>query len=323
MPSAAPPRPPRLVADIGATNARFAALDGSRRRTVVLATASFESARALFAAALEALEVERVAACCAAVAGPVFNGTGAITNGTLEFDENALSRQLGAPVLVVNDFYALAMALPRLEELRKVGGGQASAGPRVVLGPGTGLGVSFLLPDGDGWRVVPSEAGHADLAPGNLLELEVLSLLHQQHRAVCWETVLSGPGLVNLHRAVSAIWGSAADELTPEEIAARGAEADDPVCHQTLELFLGWLGAAAGNLALTVCARGGVFIGGGIVPALGEMVTASPLRRRFEERAGLEELVRNIPLYVITAPDPGLVGAEACLDARTVTPACA
>jgi len=146
-----------------------------------------------------------------------------------------------------------------------------------------------------------------------MLELEVLSLLHQRYDRVCWESVLSGPGLVNLYDAVSAIWGGKPEPLSPEAISERGRDAVDPVCHQTLELFLGWLGAAAGNLALTLCARGGVFIGGGILPALVDMVADSPLRRRFEERAGLEDYVADIPIYLITDEFPGLTGALACL----------
>ncbi len=304
---------PQLVADVGATNARFAALDGERR-CVVLPTINFSSAEELLQAAMAALELKAVSGSCIAVAGPVHGGTGVITNGALRFEEAALGTLLGAPVQLVNDFYALAMAVPKLQGLQQLGGQAGASGPRVVLGPGSGLGVAFLLPDGERWRVVPSEAGHADLAPGNLLEVEVLGLLHQQTPAgVCWEHVLSGPGLVRLHGAVSSIWGGAAEELRPEEIVSRGRRAEDPICHQTLELFLGWLGSAAGNLALTLCARGGVYIGGGIVPRLEDLLADSPLRRRFEERADLQEMVRPVPIYVITEENPGLLGAEVCL----------
>lgn len=309
---------PLLLADVGATNARFAAVTGEERRVVVLRTRDFESAVRLVEQARAALSLDAIRGCCLAIAGPVMDGVGAITNGRLRFDGAALEALLGAPVVVVNDFQALAMAVPHLRELTQVGGVAGQSGPRVVLGPGSGLGVAFLLPRGDGWEVLPSEGGHADLAPGNLLEIEVLSLLHQQHDGVCWETVLSGPGLVNLYRAVCAVWGSHCEELAPEDVSARGVTAEDPVCHQTLELFLGWLGAAAGNLALTVCARGGVYIGGGIIPALGDFVLNSPLRRRFEERAGLAAYVRDIPLHLIREAHPGLLGAQVWLE-RTMS----
>jgi len=308
---------PLLLADVGATNARFAVFEAGERRVVVLRTGDFEDAAGLVQRARDELGVSAVGACCIAIAGPVLNGAGGITNGRLSFEEASLARRLGAPVTLINDFQALAMAVPRLSELVQLGGVAGRDGPRLVIGPGSGFGVAFLLPRGGGWEVLPSEGGHADLAPGNLLELEVLSLLHQEHDGVCWETVLSGPGLVTLHGAVSAIWGTSGAALSPEEISARGVGAEDPVCHQTLELFLGWLGAAAGNLALTICARGGVYVGGGIVPALGDFVLTSPLRRRFEERADLAEFVRDIPLYLIREEHPGLLGALAWLEQET------
>jgi len=254
---------------------------------------------------------------CFAVAGPVDDGRVEITNGGLRFLASELSAELGWPVRLVNDFQALALAVPLLTQLDLVGGDALLAtrpAVKALLGPGSGLGMSILLPEaGGGWRVLPSEGGHADLAPANPLEQEVLSLLQGVHGGVCWETVLSGPGLVHLYQAVAALWGTAAHPLTAEEISLQGVEAEDPICHQTLELFFGLLGAAAGNLALTVCARGGVYIGGGIVPALHEFARTSPLRRRFEERVGLEAFVVDIPLFLILDEHPGLLGAAACL----------
>jgi glucokinase len=305
---------PYFVADIGATNARFAVVKDDDWRTVVMATGDYADAAQLFQAARQALAVSTIRGCCVAIAGPVVAGQGEITNGVLRFSGRDLADQLGVDVELVNDFHAQAMALPHLKKLRTLGGKPAVSGPRVVLGPGSGLGVGVLLPAGEGWQVLPSEGGHADLAAGTMLELEVLSLLHQQFDRVCWETVLSGPGLVNLYGAVSAVWGSEARIETPEEISSLGLDASDPVCHQTLELFLGWLGAAAGNLALTFCARGGVYVAGGIVPALGDFVLDSPMRRRFEERAGLEDYVRDLPLYIVADDHPGLIGALACLE---------
>jgi glucokinase len=304
----------RLIADIGATNARFGVVTAGAWRVETLATADYQDTAALVSAACTALAVDAFADCCIAIAGPVVNGEGSITNGQLHFSASELGARLGCEVLLVNDFHAQAMALPHLTSLQQLGGSVQKSGTRVVLGPGSGLGVGVLLSLDGRWRVLPSEAGHADLAPGGMLELEVMSLLHQQFDQVCWETVLSGPGLINLYQAVSAIWGSKPEALTAEQISELGADAADPVCHQTLEMFLGWLGSAAGNLALTFCARGGVYIAGGIVPRLGEIITDSPLRRRFDERAVLGDYVRDIPLYVVTQENPGLRGALACLE---------
>lgn len=305
-----------LIADIGATNARFAVASDGDLESVILPTTQFADSAQLIGAALSALSLTEPAASCLAIAGPVRDGVGQITNGELQFSETQLAAQLGSPVFLINDFHAQAMALPHLRQLLQIGGTADLPGTRVVLGPGSGLGVGVLVPDGERWRVLPSEGGHADIAAGGMLELEVLSLLHQRLDGVCWESVLSGPGLINLYNAVCAIWGSKPEALTAEMVSERGLDAADPVCHQTLEMFLGWLGAAAGNLALTFCARGGVFITGGIVPGWGDFVLDSPLRRRFNERAGLADYVKDIPLFVITEENPGLRGALAALEER-------
>jgi glucokinase len=254
---------------------------------------------------------------CFAVAGPVLEGAVEVTNGGLEFSVAELQTVLEAPVTLVNDFHALALAVPGLEDLAVIGGdpdrGRQQA-VKAVLGPGSGLGMSVLVPVvAGGWQVLASEGGHADLAPGNPLEQELLAVLQTKHPGVCWETVLSGPGLVNLYEAVATLWGAKPEPLGPEAISHRGVDADDPVCHQTLELFFALLGSAAGNLALTVCAQGGVYIGGGIVPGLLEFARSSPMRRRFDERVELQSLVADIPLFIILDEHPGLAGALACL----------
>lgn len=310
----------QLVADVGATHARFAlARNGSLTgEKVVLSTKDQTRAADLVETALARLGVDEITSGCFAVAGPVSDGWVAVTNGGLRFEEAALSDSVNAPIRLVNDFYALARAVPALKHLEAIGGDPSRGGQRrvkAVLGPGTGLGMSVLLPQAeDGWQVLPSEGGHADLAPGNPLEQELLNVLHSRHHGVCWETVLSGPGLVNLYEAVAVMWGMPAEPLTPEEISRLGVSVDDPLCHQTLELFFALLGSAAGNLALTVCAHGGVYIGGGIVPGLAGFARSSPLRRRFEERVELTALVADIPIFLILDEDPGLLGAAACCD---------
>ncbi len=312
--------PCQLIADIGATHARFAlARDGvpSGAKTV-LATRDQANTTDLVRSAVRQLAVEEVTAACFAVAGPVSEGRVEVTNGGLLFEEETLSQALNAPVRLVNDFYALAMAVPGLKQLQIIGGDPGRGDQRrvkAVLGPGSGLGMSVLLPQGvDGWQVLPSEGGHADLAPGNPLEQELLNVLHSRHDGVCWETVLSGPGLVNLYQAVAVMWGMPAGDLAPEDISRLGRSLEDPLCHQTLELFFALLGSVAGNLALTVCAHGGIYIGGGIVPGLAEFALSSPLRRRFEERVELGALVADIPIFLILDEDPGLIGAAACCE---------
>ncbi|MCZ6459528.1 MAG: glucokinase [Gammaproteobacteria bacterium] len=314
----------QLIADIGATHSRLAIVDNAGWRSETFPTTEYTSAADLLEVAAVRLGYTQLAGCCLAVAGPVLAGRATITNGHLEFVEAELAALLGCPVKVVNDFYAVACGIPAFTELLQLGGGAESGGAsgsaksgagqvKVVLGPGSGLGMGILIPDQGGWQVLPSEGGHADLAPGNPLEQEILSLLQAKHGSVCWETVLSGPGLVNLYEVVCQLWGSEPQAATPEWISAQGVAAIEPICHQTLDLFFGLLGAAAGNLALTVCAYGGVYIGGGIVPALQDFAATSALRRRFEERCGLAGFTKDIPLYLILDEHPGLIGALACL----------
>lgn len=304
-----------LVADVGATHARFAI--GREARVVlapaVLSTAAHETSAALLRAALAALQV-RPSAACLAIAGPVQAGRGRITNGGMRFDAAEAERVLGCPVTLINDFHALARALPALDELQQLGGSEPLPGVKAVLGPGSGLGMGLLAPaSGGGWQVLASEGGHADLAPGSPLESELLTLLQQAHRHVSWETVLSGPGLVRLYQAMCQLWGIPAGALSAEQISRQGLDAAEPVCHQTLDVFFALLGAAAGNLALTACAVGGVYLGGGIVPGLAGFAAASPLRRRFDERGVMTPLVEAIPLYLVLDAHPGLTGALACL----------
>ena len=302
-----------LVADIGATNARFALGDeAGLSKTTTFATSAFDSVAQMIDAARQELGVKRLSAGCFAIAGPVHDGVGKITNGNLRFAATEIASQLDCDMHIVNDFFALAHAVPVASELLQIGGNEDAVGVKALLGPGSGLGMSVLVPEQHGWKILSSEGGHADLAPGSPLEAELLVLLQQAHGHVCWETVLSGPGLVNLYQAVVTLWGAPAGDsetLTAEQISTRGVAIDDPVCHQTLEIFFGLLGSAAGNLALTVYATGGVYIGGGIVPGLSNFAEQSAMRRRFEERGPLTNLVSSIPLYVICDESPGLLGA--------------
>ena len=320
-----------LVADIGATHARFQCCELNAQgmpsllgEPLILSTTNYSTAAAL-TTAVNAHWPQRVfAGALIAVAGPVDLITGDVTvlNTGLLLPREVLESDFGCSVLCVNDFYAQAHAVPHLYEILTLPSKSAQAElseavnsqPKALLGPGTGLGMAALIPEpANQWRVLASEGGHADLATGSFLEAELWSVLAQEHAHVCWETVLSGPGLVNLYRAVSSIWGSKPEALSPADIAAAGMAMSDPVCHQTLETFAGLLGSAAANFALTIGARGGVYLGGGLVAKLSGFLEASPLRRRFDERGDLSTYIQAIPLHLITQPEPGLLGASYCL----------
>jgi len=299
-----------MVADIGGTHARFALADpsGALQDPVVLSTQDMTTAPDLVRAAIEQLGVrpERI---CLAVAGPVRDGRAKITNQGAVFDQVDLSKALGLPVLLVNDFVALAHGVTSFRSLHAIGSGTADGGVKALLGPGSGLGMAVLVPEAGGYRIQASEGGHADLAVTSHLEAELWSALSRRVSHVCWEAVLSGPGLVTLHAALSEVWGVESKSMTAAEISAAALSVEDPICHQTLELFFGFLGTAAGNLAVTTLATGGVYIGGGIVPRMVDFAASSPFRRRFEERGMMTDMVKNIPVWVVMDANPGLVGA--------------
>lgn len=304
-----------VVADVGGTHARLALIaEHGVRAARRYPSAEFENGAALLARYLAELGLTGVAGCCVAIAGPVADGAGRLTNGRMACDERALAKVTRSTrVLVINDFTAIGHAVPGLDGsmLRTIGPTVNGAGTKAAIGPGTGLGMAIVLPDRDGWRVLPSEGGHAALAPSDPLESEVLAALLRHHDFVGWETVLCGPGLVNLYRAVCEVWGCPAELTDARDITAKAISIDEPVCHQTLEMFCKLLGSAAGDLALTVCATGGIYLTGGILPQMADFLCASGFRHRFEMRGPLTWYVEGIPTWLVLETELGLLGAAA------------
>lgn len=317
--------PPRLVADVGGTNARFALQPPGARagEAVVLRCADHAGIEAAARAALERARPTAAPRHAAiAVAAPVTGDRIDMTNHPWTFSQRGLRQALGLErLVVVNDFTAIALAVPRLEasERRQVGGGTPTAdAPVAVIGPGTGLGISGLVPDDGGWSPLAGEGGHVDLAPSNAREIALLERLQQRFDHVSLERVLSGPGLVNLYRALAEIDGAApmddAALPTPEQIAERARSGACPLCGESVATFCALLGAAAGNLALNLGARGGVYIAGGIVPKLGTAFDEERFRRRFEAKGRFAAYLAPIPTYVITEARPALIGLASLLD---------
>jgi glucokinase len=240
-----------------------------------------------------------------------------MTNHPWNFSIRALRDRLGFERLeVINDFTALALALPRLapDERMAVGGGAAAAGaPIGVLGPGSGLGVSGLVPSGSRWIALTGEGGHATMAPANDRESAVLDRMRRHFDHVSAERALSGPGLVNLYNTLAAIDGVPARGFTAAQITDLATRAEDPLCRETTMIFCAMLGSMAGNLALTLGARGGVYVGGGIVPRLGQTFVESPFRERFEAKGRLQVYLAAIPTFVVTHPLPAFLGCAALL----------
>ena len=315
----------RLLGDIGGTHARFAWQ--TRPGAPLTAAATYLCAEhASLPAAIKryladhAKPVPRSAGI--GIANPVIGDHVQMTNHHWSFSITAVQRTLGLQRLVViNDFTALALALPALarSELHPVGGGNATAGaPMVVLGPGTGLGVSGLLPVAGGAAVpISGEGGHVTLAPADDREAAVIEHLRQRFGHASAERALSGPGLVNLYQAACALSGQSALALDAAQVIAGARSSNDPCCERALELFFSFLGSVAGNLALTFGARGGVFIGGGIAPRLIGEILRSPFRARFESKGRFENYLRGIPSFVIDAKtSPAFLGAACALDVR-------
>ena len=322
-PSATCHESPRLLADIGGTNARFALESGPGRIELidVLACADHatlaDAVRAYLASpALAAAGPIRHAAI--AIANPVVGDMVRMTNHHWEFSIEALRRELGLETfVVVNDFSALAMALPHLLETDKVkiGGGEPDKdAPIGLVGAGTGLGVSGLIPgERGGWTALRSEGGHVTFSPSNETEVAILQFAWREFEHVSAERLLSGAGVELIYRALADQRGGVEPMLDAPEISRRGLSGECKLCEEVLETFCGMLGTVAGNLAVTLGAQGGVYIGGGIVPRLGERFGLSCFRQRFEQKGRFGAYLARVPTFVITAEYPAFLGVSAIL----------
>jgi glucokinase len=322
---------PRLLADIGGTNARFALESGPGTIGMieVLACASHatlaDAVRAYLASAAAA-GAAPVRHAAIAIANPVVGDMVRMTNHHWEFSIEALRRELGFETfVVVNDFSALAMSLPHLADgdKRQVGGGAACPGtPIGLVGAGTGLGVSGLIAGQDGaWTALCSEGGHVTFAPTCEKEVAILQFAWREFEHVSAERLLSGAGVELIYRALAHYHGRDAEALDAPEISRRGLAGECALCADVLETFCGMLGTVAGNLAVTLGAQGGVYIGGGIVPRLGERFGLSCFRKRFEQKGRFADYLAQVPTYVITADYPAFLGVSAILAGKLGNPA--
>ena len=305
----------RLVVDIGGTNARLAlvaagSLQPQQEKSVRCADfAGLEQAVRCY---LHDCGNPVVREAALDVATGITGDVVQLTNGPWGFSIEQTRRNLGFDRLhVVNDFTALALAVPTLrpDELQQIGGGAAiAATPIAVIGPGTGLGVSGLVPVGNGRVALQGEGGHAAFAPMSDREIAVLGWLQQRYHHVSMERVVSGMGLENLYQALCALDGVQAQTLGPDKITAAALANTDAQCAGALEMFCAILGTAAANLVVTLGARAGCYIGGGIVPRLGDYFVRSPFRSRFETKGRFSSYVAAVPTYVILAQTPALRG---------------
>ena len=310
-----------LVADIGGTNARFALVDGPGavpRDVTILPGKDYNRLAPAVNAYLAHVGCRSITALCAAVAGPVEGDHVVLTNSPWDFSIEETQQALGIQkVSIINDFHALALSLPRLpqNELLAIGGGNAMPGfAMCVVGPGTGLGTGTLLPMEGRWIAVPGEGGHVSCPAVSEKELAVFEHMRDQQGAVTAECFLCGDGLIRLYNSHAAVQGARVDVLNATHITERGLSGCDLLAVETLEMFCAMLGSVAANVALITGARGGVFLGGGILPCLPEFLLKSEFRARFDANVRMTDYLKNIPVQLIMCETPALYGAAAWLD---------
>jgi glucokinase len=304
----------RLLADIGATNVRFALLSNGvlgpiKSFTVADFPRFTDAINAFFDCHCRHLSVCEA---LLAVAGPVDKDRCVLTNSAWTIDAPELCAAFSfANVHILNDFEATALSLPLLTaaDLYQVGSGEVVLGaPMAVLGPGTGLGVACYVPGAQSPIVIASEGGHATMAAISEREDAIINYLRRQFGHVSAERVVSGSGLENLYRAVIAIDGVEAPERNAAEITNAALDGTCPVARTALDLFCAMLGTIAGNVALMFGARGGIFIAGGIAPRLTEYIARSEFRAHFEHKGRFKRYLANIPSSIIVHPAATFMG---------------
>jgi glucokinase len=309
---------PILIGDIGGTNARFAILLDSYaepKQFPVVQTADFATIdQAIQTMILDRTSVQPQSAVLA-VAGPVDGDEIHLTNCPWVVRPKVMASELGLrDILVLNDFEAQALAVVALDETHMVKIGPGVADPsasRVVLGPGTGLGVAGLIHALRTWVPVPGEGGHMDMGPRTSRDFEVFPHIETIEGRISGEQLLCGRGLVNIYHAIGKADGVATPFTTPAEITGAALDKSDKVASEAVAMFCTCLGRVAGDLALVFMSRGGVYLTGGIAQKIVPLLQSSGFRAAFEDKAPHSELMRGMPVYVITHPLAALSGLAA------------
>jgi len=312
-----------LVADIGGTFGRFCLFQAGRPISDVH-TLERQSASDLAALCTRALHDfgQPVSGAVIAVAAPLSAGHARMTNASWEVDEQQLARALGLNhLLLINDFAALAWSLTALESADVLtvpalsgsipGDAQedASQAPRVVFGPGTGLGVAALVYHDGRPQPMVSEGGHIGFAPADEFEQRVLEFAQTRFARVSWERILSGPGLELIDEVSRQQLGVPGPNRSASQIVAAAKAGDCPVAAHSIACFGGLLGSFGGDLALMFRANGGVVIGGGIALRIAPLISLAQLRQRFAQKGRFSGWLENLPLTILRSPNAALHGA--------------
>ena len=319
-----------LAGDVGGTNARLALVDVTDGRAIIREQRTYPSrAYAGLAAIVRTFSAEtgaRPERACIGVPCPAAEDECRAANLPWRVDAGSLARDIAiASTILINDFSAIGHGIPFLgpEDVETLQSGDPKArAPIAIIGPGTGLGVGFLTWRGDHYEVHGSEGGHVGFAPRGERQAGLARSLEREFGRVSQERLLSGPGILGAYRYLATAGAGAAPENPavraemqrddpPAVIVRHGLAGTDPLCRETLDLFVDALGAAAGDLALTVLARGGVYIGGGIAPRIRGHFRSGPFLRAFRDKGRLSEFVAQVPVRIILNPHVGLLGAAA------------
>lgn len=310
-----------LVGDVGGTNARLALCDidtGAISETLVYSAVDNPSLEGVIQKYFAEHKDITIKNACIAIACPITGDHVAMTNNPWEFSIKEMKANLGLERLeVINDFTGQSMAIPMLkpEDYVRVGGGEPDkTKPIAVYGAGTGLGVAHLFNFKDHWFSVPGEGGHVDFAPNSAEEDDILSVLREELGHVSCERLLSGMGLVNIYKAIVISDNRVPEDLEPKDVTERALREDpDTDCYRALNLFCVMMGRFGGDLALNIGAFGGVYIAGGIVPRFLDFFTGSGFRVAFEDKGRFKNYLSQVPVYIVTQPFCGLIGAGAYL----------
>lgn len=309
---------PVLIGDIGGTNARFAILahPGAEPQDVVtVKTADFATLDEAIGVAVIGNGALAPRSALLAIAAPVDGDEIELTNCDWVVRPRKMLETLGlGMVLLLNDFEAQALGVVALgqEHMEKIGGGEPEEGAsRVVMGPGTGLGVAGLVQSRGVWIPVPGEGGHVDIGPRSARDFEVFAHIERIEGRISAEQMLCGRGLVNIYRAVAAADSIDANFATPADITGAALAGSDATAMEALDIFVTCLGRLAGDLALVFMSRGGVFLTGGIAQKIVPALKNGLFRSAFDDKAPHNLLVQAMPVYVITHPLAALAGLAA------------
>jgi glucokinase len=323
-----------LAGDVGGTNARLALVELEGHAARIVRQNRYPSADHPGLTPIVDRFLKEVGSrpdrACFAIACPVVGDNCAAPNLPWTINARKLATEIGIPrTRIINDFVGVGYGIDLLgpADITTLQEGTATPnGPIALIGAGTGLGQGFLIWERDHYQVLPSEGGHTDYAPRSRIESGLLRHLEEQFHRVSWERLLSGAGLVNIYRyllasGIAPEQDSVKAEMLREDPAAvisrHGLAKTDCLSDRTLDLFCGILGAQAGNLALTVVAKGGVYLAGGIAPRIVQRLQSGSFLNAFRDKGRLSELMSQIPVHVILNPGVGLLGAAAVASRMT------